>query len=36
MVTHEVAEKPQHLSDLVPGDVFVGTSLILRQGSRFL
>ena len=33
---HEVAGKPQHLSDIVPGDIFVGTSLILRQGGRFL
>ncbi|GEM_PF-712740 len=28
--------KPQHLSDIVPDDTFVGTSLILRQGGRFL
>jgi 8-oxo-dGTP pyrophosphatase MutT (NUDIX family) len=35
-VTHEVAAKPQHLSDIVPDDMFVGTSLILRQGGRFL
>ena len=35
-MTHEVAGKPQHLSDIVPDDIFVGTSLILRQGGRFL
>lgn len=27
---------PIHLDDLVPDDIFVGTSLILRQGERFL
>ena len=41
-MAHEVAGKPQHLSDIVPDDVrnaaspFVGTSLILRRGDRFL
>jgi len=35
-LAREVAVKPQRLSDIVPDDVFVGTSLILRQGGRFL
>ena len=35
-MAHEVAGKPQHLSDIVPDDMFVGTSLILPQGGRFL
>jgi 8-oxo-dGTP pyrophosphatase MutT (NUDIX family) len=33
---NEVAAKPQRLSDIVPDDVFVGTSLILRQGGQLL
>lgn len=28
--------KPQQLVDIIPGDIFVGTSLILRQENRFL
>lgn len=33
---HENAGHPQTLSDLVPRDIFVGTSLILRQNGRLL
>ena len=32
----QIDRKPQHLSDIVPEDMFVGTSLILRRGDRFL
>ena len=35
-MTHETAAKPQRLSDIVPDDMFLGTSLILRQGGRLL
>lgn len=28
--------QPQELSEIIPDDIFVGTSLILRQGNRFL
>jgi len=29
-------EQPRKLSEIIPADIFVGTSLILRQGDRFL
>jgi 8-oxo-dGTP pyrophosphatase MutT (NUDIX family) len=35
-MAHEITAKPQRLSDIVPDDMFVGTSLILRQGGRLL
>jgi len=35
-MAHRGAEKLQTLHDLVPRDMFVGTSLILRQGGRLL
>ncbi|MBC8263741.1 MAG: hypothetical protein H8E47_06425 [Anaerolineales bacterium] len=35
-MAHEAAEKPQRLSDIMPDGMFVGTSLILRQGGRLV
>lgn len=33
---NQVNQTSQKLTDIVPNDMFVGTSLILRQGERFL
>jgi len=35
-MVHRGCQKPQHISDLIPDGIFIGTSLILHQDGRFL